>query len=127
MSLSAQICISYWVKLYHYQILPIHLMVRESPPITSAVDGRATLARGGSSFFGPRGRCGGKASKQDGKPLLREMGVVGQDVGDAFLTHGLHGNAICQAVAFVRGGFHRGPEPDRNDWCDWGTIRIIRI
>ena len=33
------------------------------------------------------------------------MGVVRQDFRDAFLAHGLHRNAIGQAVALVRTGF----------------------
>jgi hypothetical protein len=46
------------------------------------------------------------------------MGVVGQDVGDAFLTHGLHGNAIGKAVSLVWAGLVKG-EP--------GKKRLVRL
>ena len=41
------------------------------------------------------------------------MIIMSQNVGDALLPHGLHRNAVSQAVAFVQSGFveeHAGEE-----------------
>ncbi len=43
--------------------------------------------------------------EQDGKPFLREMSVMGEDFGNAFGSHRLHGNAIREAVFFIGAGF----------------------
>ena len=40
--------------------------------------------------------------KQDGKPFLLEMPVMGQNVGDTVLTHRLHRDAVGQAVSLIR-------------------------
>ena len=41
-------------------------------------------------------------AKQGVEAILLEMAVVGKDVGDVVMTHGLHGDAVGQTVAFVR-------------------------
>ena len=43
--------------------------------------------------------------KQDGKTFLREVMIVGQDFRETFAAHGLHGNAIREAIGFIRLGF----------------------
>ena len=50
----------------------------------------------------------GERLEQDGKAFLGEMVVMGQDVGDAFLPHRFHRNAIGQAVCLVGAGFVEG-------------------
>jgi hypothetical protein len=41
-------------------------------------------------------------SEERAETLLLEMGIVGQHIGDAFVTHGLHRNAVGQAVTLVQ-------------------------
>jgi hypothetical protein len=43
-------------------------------------------------------------SQQQGETLLPEMMIKRQDFGDGFLTHGLHRDAVGQAVFLVRAG-----------------------
>ena len=43
-------------------------------------------------------------SQQEDETLLPEMMIMRQDFGDGFLTHGLHRDAVGQAVFLVRAG-----------------------
>jgi hypothetical protein len=40
-------------------------------------------------------------SGKEPKTFLLEVVVIGEDVSDSFATHGLHGDAVGKAVAFV--------------------------
>jgi hypothetical protein len=40
-------------------------------------------------------------AKQDVKAFLLKVTVIGQNIVNAFAPHRLHGNAVCQAVAFI--------------------------
>src|SRR5436305_4352543 len=42
-----------------------------------------------------------RCSEQGTVAFLTKMAVIGQNVGDAALTHNIHRNAIRQAVAFI--------------------------
>ncbi len=46
-----------------------------------------------------------RSLEQDGETLLREMIIMRQDVGDAFLSHGFHRDAVGEAVILVEAGF----------------------
>src|SRR5438552_2841208 len=50
---------------------------------------------------GRRDEPGSAFPEYGAKAFLLEMPVIGQRFGHAFAPHGLHGNAIRQAVAFV--------------------------
>ena len=39
--------------------------------------------------------------EQHAEAFLLEVTVVCQNIADAFAAHRLHGNAVCQAVAFI--------------------------
>ncbi len=67
----------------------------------------AASGKGGGSVVPVRHlgrRCDGP-SKQDGESFLHEMTIVRQDLGDAFLSHRLHRNAVGQAVFLIGAGF----------------------
>lgn len=50
----------------------------------------------------------GVSRKQDVKPFLGEMMVVGEYVREALTTHDMHREAICQAISLVGAGFVQG-------------------
>lgn len=41
------------------------------------------------------------STQKGAKAFLREMRVIGKDIGDSLVPHGLHRDAIREAIAFV--------------------------
>ena len=61
-----------------------------------------TIAEIGAGQVIGSGNVRSRLSEERAKTLLLEMGIVGQHIGDAFVTHGLHRNAVRQAVSLVQ-------------------------
>jgi hypothetical protein len=43
----------------------------------------------------------GSSGNKDRKTFLRKVAVIGEDFGDAFLSASVHGDTVCQAIAFI--------------------------
>ncbi len=64
------------------------------------------------------------SAEQHLEPFLLKVSIIGENVGQSFVAHRLHRNAISQAVAFIGAGFVQreagekifrdvGSDPDR--------------
>src|SRR5205823_14848887 len=101
-----------------------------------AAAAREGLARGNNgtrldpSAGCTRQPCSSGSRKQNGETLLREVVIVGQDVGQPALLHQEHGTAIGETVTLVRAALveaQRVEEPRAILRDDFYVRRVVQI
>jgi hypothetical protein len=68
-----------------------------------------------------------KSLEQDVKTFLREVVIIGENVRQSFSTHGLHGDAIRQAIMLIGTGLVQSQGIKKPRPCLWNNRRTLSI